>query len=60
MSLVSHETVCERRWDGHLAIVKIDDVSGFVDNKHFLYCISQIISGLHGIDDNNAIINTGT
>jgi hypothetical protein len=31
-----HESVCERRWDGHLAIVKIDDVSGFVDNIHFL------------------------
>jgi hypothetical protein len=22
---VSHETVYERRWDGHLAIVEIDD-----------------------------------
>jgi hypothetical protein len=25
MSLVPHKSVCERRWDGHLAIVKIDD-----------------------------------
>ena len=24
MSLVSHETVCERRWDRHLAIVVVD------------------------------------
>jgi hypothetical protein len=24
MSLVSHETVCERRWDRHLAMVVVD------------------------------------
>jgi hypothetical protein len=24
MSLVSHETVCERRWNGHLAIVVLN------------------------------------
>ena len=37
MILVSHESVCKRHWDGHLAIlVKIDGVRGFIDNMQFL------------------------
>ena len=32
MPLVPHKFVCEHRWDGNLAIVKIDDGIGFVDN----------------------------
>ena len=36
VSLVSRKVVCEHHWDGHLAIVEIDDAGGLINNVHFL------------------------